>query len=124
MALRQRGDAEDDVEVRNATCGEELVSGCLQGPDLTGMPSPPAAVSSVHHLTPAWTEVSSLVSTASRRVYDEGVVRRRRVLRRGQQQAFIAIGLGKPFAEHLAAQIREAMTQPPLVSRVGSDFLV
>jgi len=34
-------------------------------------------------------------------------------LRRGNHQAIIAIGLGRPSAEHLASQIREVINPPP-----------
>lgn len=35
-------------------------------------------------------------------------------LRRGKQQAIIAVGLGRPSAEHLARQIREVINPPDL----------
>jgi hypothetical protein len=35
-------------------------------------------------------------------------------LRRGSQQAVIAVGLGRPSAEHLAAQIRDVINPPDL----------
>lgn len=35
-------------------------------------------------------------------------------LRRGDRQAIIAVGLGRPSAEHLARQIREVVNPPPL----------
>jgi hypothetical protein len=37
-------------------------------------------------------------------------------LRRGQQQAIIAVGLGRPSADHLATQIRDVITPPPLAT--------
>jgi len=37
-------------------------------------------------------------------------------LRRGQQQTVIAVGLGRPSAEHLANQIRNVITPPPLAT--------
>lgn len=37
-------------------------------------------------------------------------------LRRGSQQAVIAVGLGRPSAEHLAAQIRDVINPPDLAS--------
>jgi len=37
-------------------------------------------------------------------------------LRRGDRQAIIAVGLGRPSAEHLARQIRDVITPPPLAT--------
>ncbi len=37
-------------------------------------------------------------------------------LRRGQHQTVIAIGLGRPSADHLATQIRDVITPPPLAT--------
>ncbi len=39
-------------------------------------------------------------------------------LRRGNQQAVIAVGLGRPSAEHLAAQIRDVIDPPDMDSPV------
>lgn len=39
-------------------------------------------------------------------------------LRRGSQQAVIAVGLGRPSAEHLAAQIRDVIDPPDLATPV------
>jgi hypothetical protein len=38
-------------------------------------------------------------------------------LRRGQQQVVIAVGLGRPSAQHLAAQIRDIIDPPALAPR-------
>jgi len=37
-------------------------------------------------------------------------------LRRGQHQVTVAVGLGRPSAEHLAAQIRDVINPPPLAA--------
>ena len=37
-------------------------------------------------------------------------------LRRGPQQAIVAVGLGKPSADYLAAQIRDVIDPPPLAT--------
>ncbi len=37
-------------------------------------------------------------------------------LRRGRHQAIIAVGLGRPSAETLAAQLRDVINPPPLVT--------
>ena len=37
-------------------------------------------------------------------------------LRRGHHQAIVAVGLGRPSADHLAAQIREVINPPPLAT--------
>ena len=37
-------------------------------------------------------------------------------LRRGDRQAIIAVGLGRPSAEHLAQQIRDVINPPPLAT--------
>ena len=37
-------------------------------------------------------------------------------LRRGSQQAILAVGLGRPSAEYLAAQIRDVIDPPPLAT--------
>lgn len=37
-------------------------------------------------------------------------------LRRGQLQTVLAIGLGRPSAEHLAQQIRDVINPPPLAT--------
>jgi hypothetical protein len=37
-------------------------------------------------------------------------------LRRGNRQAILAAGLGRPSAEHLARQIREVIDPPPLAA--------
>jgi hypothetical protein len=34
-------------------------------------------------------------------------------LRRGQHQVVVAVGLGRPSAEHLAAQVRDVIDPPP-----------
>lgn len=41
-------------------------------------------------------------------------------LRRGNQHAVIAVGLGRPSAEHLAAQIRDVIDPPELASPAQS----
>jgi len=35
---------------------------------------------------------------------------------RGQQQTVIAVGLGRPSADHLASQMRDVITPPPLAT--------
>jgi hypothetical protein len=37
-------------------------------------------------------------------------------LRRGQHHVIVAVGLGRPSADHLAAQIREVINPPPLAA--------
>ena len=37
-------------------------------------------------------------------------------LRRGQHQVTVAVGLGRPSADHLAAQIRDVINPPPLAA--------
>jgi hypothetical protein len=37
-------------------------------------------------------------------------------IRRGNHQAIVAVGLGRPSAEHLAQQIRDVITPPPLAT--------
>jgi hypothetical protein len=37
-------------------------------------------------------------------------------IRRGNHQAIVAVGLGRPSAEHLARQIRDVINPPPLAT--------